>query len=194
MQGMVWRWTVLFTLLISGQGIAGSDISVMSLDQQLEAHEMARLAEVQANPANHLAEFTTDGCSGGLSAGWVTLSKTIPLFKKKFGEQPPYEFCCVTHDRAYWRGESKNGYQHRLDADQTLRQCVLKYGIEHRQEFAHEFNLSEDTIVRNFEIISNLMYYAVRAGGKPCSYLPWRWGYGWPDCPFITPPSATSPE
>lgn len=194
MQGHKLHGILLIWLLGAGPAIAGSDKPIKSLDQELEEHEMARLAEVQADPANHLTDFITDGCSGGLSAGWTTLSKTIPIFKTKFGEHPPYEFCCVTHDRAYWRGETKDGYQQRLLADKALRQCVMSYGTEHRQEFAREFNLSEETIVNNFQIISGLMYYAVRAGGKPCSYLPWRWGYGWPDCPFIEPQNGKTHE
>jgi hypothetical protein len=36
--------------------------------------------------------------------------------------------------------------------------------------------------VKNFRVIGDLMYFAVRAGGKPCSPFPWRWGYGWPNC------------
>ena len=33
-----------------------------------------------------------------------------------------------------------------------------------------------------YEVIGDLMYRAVRIGGIPCSGLPWRWGYGWPEC------------
>ena len=33
-----------------------------------------------------------------------------------------------------------------------------------------------------YAAIAELMYRAVRIGGIPCSGLPWRWGYGWPEC------------
>ena len=163
---------------------AGAANPVETLDRQLEEMQMARLAEIQTNKVNKLVEFTTDGCSGGLSAGWETLSKHVPAFQKKFGDHPPYEFCCVAHDRAYWRGETVQGFAKRQQADAALRQCVMEYGREHRREFAQEFTMSEQTIVQNFTVISDMMYYAVRLGGKPCSYLPWRWGYGWPECPL----------
>ncbi|HET8760235.1 MAG TPA: hypothetical protein VFN94_04155 [Nitrospiria bacterium] len=152
-------------------------------DRTSEERDLSRLAHVQADPANTIAEFTTDGCSGGLSDGWVTLSRVLPAFRSAFGDRPPYEFCCTTHDRAYWRGETEHGYAKRLEADETLRRCVIDYGTQHRAEFAERFRLPEDTIVTNFQAIGDLMYLAVRAGGKPCSSFPWRWGYGWPKCP-----------
>ncbi|MBI3563391.1 MAG: hypothetical protein HY080_16930 [Gammaproteobacteria bacterium] len=163
-------------------GCAAADNPGLNLDQQLEEWYLTRLAAVQADPQNHLAEFSSDGCSGGLSDGWTSLSKLLPAFKKKFADHPPYEPCCVTHDRAYWRGDVEQGYIKRKQADTALRACVVNYGENHRAEFAEEFKLSEDNIVRNFRVIADMMYYAVRLGGKPCSYLPWRWGYGWPDC------------
>ena len=52
----------------------------------------------------------------------------------------------------------------------------------HRDEFAREFALSPEAIERNFVIVGALMYRAVRVGGIPCTDLPWRWGYGWPQC------------
>ncbi len=148
-------------------------------------HELARyqaLARIQANSANHLATFTTDGCSGGLSDGWRFLARALPIFKQKFGDKPPYEGCCVVHDRAYWRGETKNGYAKRLHADQTLQQCVAEYGRTHRDSFAREFHLTPESIESNFKIVATLMYRAVRIGGQPCTLFPWRWGYGWPRC------------
>lgn len=152
-------------------------------DRESEERDLSRLALLKADPANTIAEFTTDGCSGGLSDGWVTLSKVLPAFRAAFGDRPPYEFCCAVHDRAYWRGETAQGYAKRLEADETLRRCVVGYGAQHRAEFAQRFHLPEDAIVNNFQVIGDLMYFAVRAGGKPCSSFSWRWGYGWPKCP-----------
>jgi hypothetical protein len=176
---------LLFGVIWHAGSVLAKDTNDKPLDRDRESEEreLLRLAHVQADPANTIAEFTTDGCSGGLSDGWVTLSRVLPPFRTAFGDRPPYEFCCTTHDRAYWRGETDQGYAKRLEADETLRRCVVDYGAQHRAEFAERFHLPEDTIVTNFQIIGNLMYSAVRVGGKPCSSFPWRWGYGWPNCP-----------
>lgn len=143
---------------------------------------MQLLADVQADPHNRLARFTTDGCSGGLSDGWRLLAKALPGFEHKFGNKPPYESCCIQHDRAYWRGETSQGYKKRKQADSALRQCVLEFGKTHRDEFAQQFHLPANIIENNFRIVAALMYRAVRVGGMPCTGLPWRWGYGWPQC------------
>ena len=49
------------------------DVPSDDLEWQLERGAQERLAEIKADPANRLAEFTTDGCSGGLTAGWEAL-------------------------------------------------------------------------------------------------------------------------
>lgn len=153
------------------------------LVQQIEERGIARLAVVQASQPNALMPFVTDGCSGGLSSGWVMLGKALPVFQEKFGDKPPYEACCVSHDKAYWQGETAQGYVKRLQADAALRSCVAEYGKTHRAKFARDFNLSEEQIVTNFQFIADAMYEAVRFGGQPCTLFPWRWGYGWPLCP-----------
>lgn len=175
---------VLFGVIgYAGPGLAeNTPAGTLSPDRELEERAMSRLARVQADPANTLAEFSTDGCSGGLSEGWATLSLLLPAFQTAFGDRPPYEFCCTAHDRTYWRGETAHGYAARLDADEALRRCVVDFGAQHRAEFAERFHLSDAAIVKNFRVIGDLMYFAVRAGGKPCSPFPWRWGYGWPNC------------
>jgi hypothetical protein len=161
---------------------APTDSSLEKIERELEVWRYQALARVQAMPDNHLLPFSTDGCSGGLSDGWRFLAKTLPAFKHKFGDKPPYESCCVEHDRAYWRGETEQGFDRRLQADRRLQQCVQEFGKTHRDEFARQFNLSAQTIETNFEIVAALMYRAVRVGGGPCTVFPWRWGYGWPMC------------
>jgi hypothetical protein len=158
------------------------DQKIDQIERDLEVARYQTLARIQADPQNQLASFVTDGCSGGLSDGWRFLAKTLPAFKRKFGNQPPYEACCVDHDRAYWRGETVHGYDKRLRADKSLQQCVLNYGKAHRAEFAAEFQLSPKIIEHNFHIVAALMYHAVRVGGGPCTPFAWRWGYGWPPC------------
>ena len=65
--------------------------------------------------------------------------------------------CCTLHDMAYWRGGTE---AEREQADLAFKKCVEKK-------------------TGNAEL-AELMYQAVRAGGKP--YFPtwYRWGYGWP--------------
>ncbi len=148
-----------------------------------EEVQMERLAELQSNA--EIRAFSTDGCSAGLSEGWRLLARSLPVFSRKFGDRPPYEVCCVAHDRSYWQGQTTQGYQRRREADELLRQCVMDTGMRIKAEVASEFSLSEATIENNFRIISELMYQAVRVGGLPCSYMPWRWGYGWAHCPVF---------
>lgn len=45
----------------------------------LEARAMTALAAVQARADARPAPFTTDGCSGGLSAGWSVLARRLDV-------------------------------------------------------------------------------------------------------------------
>ena len=91
--------------------------------------------------AEEIAPFTSDGCSsfpdGTLEHQQLWLS------------------CCTDHDKAYWQGGS---YQQRLDADLTLKECVLSTGEP---------------------VIAELMLSGVRIGGSPYWPTNFRWGYGW---------------
>ncbi len=158
------------------------DVEVSSGMVAVERAAMLRLQRTIAVPGRVILPFTSDGCSGGLSAGWNRLSEAVPLFRHQFGDRPPYEDCCLAHDRLYWRGVTEHGYEQRLAADQTLRACVLEHGRAHRDEYARQFALPPAVIDQNFQLIAELMYGAVRTGGGPCTPLPWRWGYGWPAC------------
>lgn len=152
------------------------------VDIQFENWQMSLLAQVQQRTGVSIKSFSTDGCSGGLSFGWKNIADQVPAFAEKFGDHPPWEACCVEHDRAYWQGETQDGYAQRLNADKNLKQCVLEFGQSHSQMYAEQFALDKDSIEMQFSITANMMYAAVRIGGKPCSFLPWRWGYGWPHC------------
>lgn len=134
--------------------LAGWALSVfLAADRRLEERQHARLQEVRAAP---LTPLQSDGCSGGLSTVW----NALPL------SDLPFEVCCVAHDRAYHAGGGeatpRGGYMARLGADRRLRACVADTGGQ---------------------AVAEAMFGAVRLGGGPCSGLPWRWGYGRPDCP-----------
>lgn len=68
---------------------------------------------------------------------------------------PPWNDCCIEHDRLYWAGGSKVD---RFKADAALLIAVAMKG---------------------HPCIATLMFISVRIGGHPLLPLPWRWGYGW---------------
>ena len=59
--------------------------------------------------------FTTDGCSGGMSASWRLI----------FRRAPPWEGECVEHDRAYHAGGTR---AERVEADRILAAAVTRLG------------------------------------------------------------------
>lgn len=150
--------------------------------QAFESRQMQRLAEQQHHPEARIGPFASDGCSGGLSATWQELAQTLPFFAAYFGEIPPWEHCCVAHDRAYWRGDTVHGYQRRLEADQALRACVIETGKSESRQLAERLGVAVSEVDQAFVLIAESMYRAVRFGGGPCTGLPWRWGHGWPEC------------
>ena len=158
------------------------------IGEPLEQRLMAHLAEVQQQPASHLVPFTTDGCSGGMSAGWEHMAQLFPRLGTTVGKQPPWEACCVAHDRAYWQG--RGGYQARLAADRALRRCVVASAAHHAPALAARLKVPTGAVADAFVGAADLMYAAVRVGGVPCSTLSWRWGYGWPQCAPLERPAV----
>jgi len=146
----------------------------------LEEGHLAKLKEVQK--ISKIANFVSDGCSGYQSTSWRVLADKLPDFEKEFGDKPPWEECCVSHDKAYWRGEVDSGFKKRKQADQSLRQCVAATGAQLAPEWSNKYSISKAQVENMFSVTARLMYEAVRIGGMPCSGLPWRWGYGWPQC------------
>ncbi|MCW9014304.1 MAG: hypothetical protein OQL06_11020 [Gammaproteobacteria bacterium] len=171
---------LLFVFLLTTTTV-GADAIGDSLIQ-LENLQMEWLAREQGRPEAKISRFTTDGCSGGLSEGWHFLSRSLPGFNSRWGDKPPWEACCVEHDRVYWQGETEHGYNKRKQADLALKACVMQLGRDKSQYFASRLSKPADEIETVFKLSADLMYQAVRVGGKPCSLLPWRWGYGWPQC------------
>lgn len=137
--------------------------------------------------------FETDGCSGGLSSSWRLVADTFPKFSALYEEHPPWEYCCVIHDRAYHNASgaqtAEDSFNARLSADDTLRACVKAHGEDHAEEYAERYDMAPDQIRSVHSITSEAMYMAVRFGGGPCSGLPWRWGFGYPGCSVFAAPA-----
>ena len=172
--------TLLCCLLLSFPASAQDPLE--SIAAALETQQMKRLAARQNEPGASIDPFNSDGCSGGMSEAWEYLAKTIPEFARYIGEKPPWEHCCVTHDRDYWQGDSESGYIKRQLSDAQLRDCVQRSGRDQGDEIADALALSREEVVQLVDLTSELMYLAVRIGGGPCTGLPWRWGHGWPPC------------
>jgi len=163
------------------------DATVDAIERQLEVkrHEklLARIAEHDAT----MNDFWTDGCSGGLSAGWEYLSEQFPDIKARHGEHPPWEGCCEIHDVAYHEGglsseSAADSFNQRKAADLELLSCVTRTAAQRSDKLNGLYNLSDSQVVLLYKSIAELMYRAVRLGGIPCTNHAWRWGYGWPSC------------
>lgn len=142
-----------------------------------------------ARDSAELTPFETDGCSGGLSYSWQVVADTFPDFADAHNQKPPWELCCVLHDRAYHdaggAATAQDSYQARLDADKALETCVKETGDTRLSDLADHYGVDEKQIRSAYDAIANAMYLAVRFGGGPCTGLPWRWGFGYPSCtPF----------
>ncbi len=158
-----------------------------SLELKLELGRHEKLAERKQQADSELSPFTTDGCSGGLSVGWGHLSERIERIKEIHGDEPPWESCCITHDRAYHQAGPRDAtplmsFAARREADQLLQACVIETGAARAPELSLQYDLLIEDVEQIYQVIADLMYRAVRIGGVPCSGLPWRWGYGWPSC------------
>ena len=134
-----------------------------------------------------LTAFVTDGCSGGMSTAWRKATVTFPSLADRHGENPPWEACCVAHDRIYHTGgpvdgDAKASFEARRLADEELRQCVRKVAMDRQEALAAEYGLEPDQVRLLYRVLSNIMHRTVRLGGIPCTRLPWRWGFGWPLC------------
>ncbi len=180
---------LVFVLLGCGASSAAeapaADSMLDGLERWIELPAHRRLVESRERPGATLAPFVTDGCSGGLSAGWTFAASHIPALAALHGEHPPWEACCFAHDRAYHAApgaDAAASYDARLAADRTMRACVLAEGVRRKPALMAEYGVSGPAVDLLYEGIAAAMYRAVRLGGVPCSPLPWRWGYGWPGC------------
>lgn len=183
--GFLIVFSVVAVAILFRKDIVQIPAAKIQRDFELKAHR--ELIRSLRKNGRSLDAFTTDGCSGGLSKAWGTVSDRFPAFAKVHEKTPPWEPCCVIHDRSYHSAgganEALESYALRLSADQALRECVLGTGHERSADLSAKYALSEDQIHAAYEAIANAMFDAVRIGGLPCSELAWRWGYGHPHCP-----------
>jgi hypothetical protein len=163
------------------------DPTVDAIEQTLETGRHQKLLDRIAESDTTMTAFSTDGCSGGLSAGWKYMSGLFPKMTQMHGEQPPWEDCCIEHDIKYHAGGAENvsaveSFEQRKQADLALLSCVADTATDRSAELQVEYRLSETQVTAIYQSIAELMYRAVRLGGIPCTDQPWRWGYGWPLC------------
>lgn len=151
---------------------------------ELAAHQslLDRVAKTGGTPDG----FVSDGCSGGLSAVWRQVATRWPGFADLHHERPPFEECCIRHDRAYHDMQgaqsAPESYRARLSADRQLRACVQQVGQTRKEDLAEGYGLPGGYVEEAYGQLARAIYYAVRFGGGPCSGQDWRWGYGYPNC------------
>jgi hypothetical protein len=154
---------------------------------ELPAHRA--LIELRERPGTTPSRFESDGCSGGMSGAWRLVVDQFPGFARDYEAAPPWESCCVTHDRAYYDGagapDAGASFDARLQADRTLETCVIEMGTNRKEELAGVYGIRPDQVETAFATIGGAMFWAVRLGGGPCTGLPWRWGFGFPDCSVL---------
>ena len=107
-----------------------SPLDRLELAVEIDRHE--RLIKVRKSTEATLAPFASDGCSGGLSAAWAFVSSTLPAIARHHGNHPPWERCCVAHDRLYHQGgppdaDAKTSFEARRAADEDSA-CVRDAG------------------------------------------------------------------
>jgi len=158
-----------------------------ALLRQIEVARHERLIEARRSAEAKLAPFKSDGCSGGMSAGWGLVIANIPSIAEQHGKTPPWEHCCIAHDREYHLGapdavDADASFKARRSVDDELRRCVMTVGERRAEALMSEYGISRADVDRLYRLIADTMYRATRLGGGPCTGLSWRWGFGWPSC------------
>lgn len=175
---------VLFTLLLIV-------VSLVSYFQFFHSITMSPVTEAEqvivlesAKQKYPLSSFSSDGCSGNVSALWdnsvKTLSSKFPSFSDKYSatQQIPFEEACVVHDKVYHLGEG--GYIGRLRADNELRMAIIDYSIDNSEEIKKRTGIkSTEEVIFMYEFIAETIYRGVRLGGAPCTGMPYAWGFGY---------------
>lgn len=173
-------------LVVFSGSVEAQDWSAGAAMRTLENHGHEALMALVSRPSTRLAEFETDGCSGGLSAAWHVVAGQSSNFEHAHLSLPPWEDCCVTHDKAYHNADgvsdAASSFEARLTADLALKSCVVLTATGRADVLAEIYDVSPSQIMSAYDSIADAMYTALRIGGAPCSGLPWRWGYGYPSC------------
>jgi hypothetical protein len=183
---------VLNAALLIAVGVAAADpiqvgeTSAVRIDRRLELQAHRALQVLRTRPGVALAPFTTDGCSGGMSRAWSFVADTFPDFAEAHRARPPWEACCITHDRAYHAAgpdpHPNRSFDRRLLADGALHSCVSAMADERSDRLGILYGITSEQVRAAYSAIAEAMFLSVRLGGGPCSGLPWRWGFGWPHC------------
>src|SRR5918994_2057411 len=100
--GLVLFVSIAFAVPSYAEDAAQRD--TIGVERRFEIRRHERLIETRHTAGSALAAFVSDGCSGGLSAVWASTSAAIPELARTHGTRPPWENCCVAHDRAYHTG------------------------------------------------------------------------------------------
>lgn len=184
--------TIVVVLMLGSPRVWGQDAAQPpwfpdDLEFRIEIARHDRLMKRRTAEGAALAPFRSDGCSGGLSIGWALVSTTLPAVARRHGDHPPWEDCCVAHDRSYHTGgasivNARASFAARRAADEALRLCVVRTGEDRLDALSADYGLDRDEVSRLYRTIADVMCGAVRLGGAPCTGLPWRWGFGWPQC------------
>ncbi len=176
----------LAAITAASQVVAQESRFAADLQKTLEMPGHRSLQSVIEKPETTLSEFETDGCSGGMSSGWQLVADLFPAFAEAQGGEPPWEECCVIHDRAYHNAggatDAEASFAARLEADEALRQCVANPPPDDIAAAMTRYEAEETQVLLAYDLIASAMFNAVRFGGGPCSGLPWRWGFGYPGC------------
>ena len=185
--GILFFLTLGATSGVLAQDPAAPSPTMDAIERQLEMRRHQRLLTRIVENDAAMNAFTTDGCSGGLSSGWEQFSARFPELAVQHGELPPWQECCVTHDRYYHAGgagslSASESFERRKEADLELKACVVETGVQRSADLQDLYEMTEAQVTGLYEAVSELMYRFVRLGGIPCTDLSWRWGYGWPRC------------
>lgn len=175
---------VVSVLMLAGAAAVAQDVP-RSLE--MPAHR----ALMAVREAEALTPFESDGCSGGLSHAWTLVADRFPGFAEAHRDLPPWEGCCVVHDRAYHDAggamTAVDSWVARRSADRALRSCVQTTGETRIESLSARYQTGPEQVRAAYRTIAGAMYLAVRFGGGPCSGLPWRWGFGYGECSALEP-------
>lgn len=146
-----------------------------------------RLVRAYRASGGKLAKFESDGCSVGISPGWRAASAINPFLARNRTGGPPFEHCCVAHDKVY-HSAARNypnplaSLRARTLADDALRRCVRRAGLDVKREIEKKTGVSANATALSYGFFGEIMQGAVTIGGGPCTGASWRWGNGSVQC------------